>query len=266
MDKLGVEGLQANYDDFTAVVTSLSDDEWAAPSACAGWRIQDVVAHMSSTLKLMVDPEPDAIEGADGAEDMAEVLVAPRKSWTSEQVLAEFLQYRDAFVEAQKAMQEEPMASTEVPLGDLGTHPLRIVAGTFAFDTYCHLRHDIVSPGGPIERDLPAPDDVRLLGGIEWMMHGLPQMCEEPVNATLVAPLAFEFTGPGASTYLLSPQAEGPASVEEITDTGSAAATVTSSAHDFVSWGTQRSPWRDSATISGDTEMAAAVLDIVNVI
>lgn len=266
MDTMGIEGLQTNYDDFTRVVESLSDDEWAAPSACDGWRVQEVVAHVSSTLKLMVDPEPGAVDGADGAEDMAEILVAPRKSWSPDQVLAEFVQYRDPFVEAQKAMQEEPMASTEAPLGDLGTHPLRIIAGTFSFDTYCHLRHDIVAPGGPIERDLPAPDDVRLLGGIEWMMFGLPQMCEEPVNAALKAPMAFEFTGPGASMYLLTPNPEGPASVEAITDAGAAAATVTSSGHDFVSWGTQRSSWRDSCSVGGDTKMAASVLDVVNVI
>jgi uncharacterized protein (TIGR03083 family) len=269
MNKHAIEGLTANYNDLTTVLESLNEDEWQAASACAGWRVQDVISHTSSTLKLMVDPDPPAPDDEplpSGAEDMAEALVAPRKSWTSDQVLAEFLQYRDPFIAAQTALQDEPLASTETSLGELGTHPLRILAGTFAFDAYCHLRHDIVAPGGPIERDLPPADDLRLLGGIEWMMFGLPQMCEAPLGPVLRAPMAFEFTGPGASTYVISPNAEGPAGVTEIDGASAAVATVTSSAHDFVSWGTQRSNWREQSTVSGDTEMAAAVLDVVNVI
>ena len=44
-------------------------------------------------------------------------------------------------------------------------------------------------------------------------------------------------------------------------------ATISSSAHDFVSWGTQRRNWRDlGVTIDGDTDYAAAVLDAMNVI
>jgi hypothetical protein len=41
---------------------------------------------------------------------------------------------------------------------------------------------------------------------------------------------------------------------------------VTTSAHDFVSWGTKRSDWRESTT--GDTAdpYVAAVLDAINVI
>lgn len=268
MNKLALEGLRANHEDLLAVVTSLTPQEWAAPSGCAGWRVQDVLAHQSSIFKLMVDPDPPTADAAtpEGAEDMAEAFVAPRKSWTPESVLAEYERYCDPLIEAQAALQSEPMASTEVPLGELGTHPMRLFAGMFSFDAYCHLRFDIVRPGGPIERELPAPDDTRLLAGVEWMMFGLPQMCEEPINAALSAPVAFVFGGPGASSYLLSPSGQGHASVEEVSDAAGAAATVTSSAHDFVSWGTTRSSWRDSCTISGDEALAAAVLDATNVI
>ena len=122
--------------------------------------------------------------------------MAPRKSWSADEVLAEYDRYVEPFIEAQVALQEEPLASTETSLGELGTHPLRILAGTFSFDAYCHLRFDVVAPGGPVARELPPPDDKRLLAPIEWMMRGLPQMCEGPVNATLTAPIAFVFTGP----------------------------------------------------------------------
>ena len=31
-----------------ALLHDLSDDEWAAPSKCAGWAVRDVVSHMGA--------------------------------------------------------------------------------------------------------------------------------------------------------------------------------------------------------------------------
>ncbi|RNG36077.1 maleylpyruvate isomerase N-terminal domain-containing protein [Streptomyces botrytidirepellens] len=39
--------------DFTS---SLSDEEWAAPSAAAGWRIADIVAHIGATARNCYTP------------------------------------------------------------------------------------------------------------------------------------------------------------------------------------------------------------------
>lgn len=35
--------------DLVALLRTLSDDEWNAPSLCAGWRVRDVVAHLASS-------------------------------------------------------------------------------------------------------------------------------------------------------------------------------------------------------------------------
>lgn len=40
-------------------------------------------------------------------------------------------------------------------LGDLGTHPMDLIANAFAFDHYTHIRVDVLAPGGPVDR--PAP-------------------------------------------------------------------------------------------------------------
>ena len=45
-----------------------------------------------------------------------------------------------------------------------------------------------------------------------------------------------------------------------------AAATLTSTTHDFVVWGTQRRPWRTLATVVGDEDYAGRVFDAVNII
>ena len=67
-------------------------------------------------------------------------------------------------------------------------------------------------------------------------------------------------TGPGGGEYTLSE-----AGVSAALDS-SAAATVTSSAVDFVVWGTQRRPWAGYVKIEGDEAAAAAVLDVINII
>jgi uncharacterized protein (TIGR03083 family) len=41
------EMLAAERRDLVAFLRTLSDDDWEAPSLCAGWRIRDVVAHVS---------------------------------------------------------------------------------------------------------------------------------------------------------------------------------------------------------------------------
>ena len=45
-----------------------------------------------------------------------------------------------------------------------------------------------------------------------------------------------------------------------------ASATVASTAHNFVSWGTKRSDWRTTCVIDGDENYAASVLDTINII
>ena len=47
--------------------------------------------------------------------------------------------------------------------------------------------------------------------------------------------------------------------------TGDAAAIITSTAHDFVIWGTRRRPWGDFVKISGDDAYAARFLDALNI-
>jgi len=267
-----IEGLRANHEDLQAVLASVTDAEWAQDSACAGWRIQDVLAHVTSNFKEMIEPTPPPADPPQvpsmTAEQAMEALVAPRKEWTAAQLLAEYAQYRDAAFAALEALQAEPLASTETPLADLGTYQLHWLANAYCFDHYCHLRHDLLAPEGPLQRDLPEPDDARLRPGVEWMWAGLPQMCS-PALTHLDRPLLVVLTGPGGGSWLLGPAgADGLITVEEVTGGAApgAAATVTSSAHAFVSWGTKRSNWRDHSTVTGDADYAAAVLDALNIV
>ena len=78
-----IDALRANHNDLQELVASLGKDEWQMASACEGWRVQDVFAHITSNLKQFADPDPPGDE-QDGlsAEEAMEALVSPRKDWS----------------------------------------------------------------------------------------------------------------------------------------------------------------------------------------
>jgi hypothetical protein len=270
MSREGIAALEITHrTDIEPILHSLSDDEWKLPTACQGWRMHEAVAHMTSNMKLFVDPEPmpepEPGAGPPGAEEIAELLLNDRRNWTHEQILAEYDAVLEGFLAALDTFQEEPMASTITDLGDLGEHPMHIFSNMFVFDHYCHLRIDMLSPGGALTREVAPADDLRVLPGLEWMFAGLPAMSSDALTV-VDKPLRIELTGAGASTWTIEPPTDGASLVNVTSDAGDAAAVATSSAHDFVSWGTKRSDWRDAVTLSGDEGYAESVLDAINVI
>ena len=85
-----IEALKSEQGRAVELLTSLTPDELSAQSGCTGWRVQDVFCHMASVFHSIT--EPDSIEGGAGVdvEQDAEVPVQARKSWTRDQVLAEW--------------------------------------------------------------------------------------------------------------------------------------------------------------------------------
>jgi uncharacterized protein (TIGR03083 family) len=245
---------------------SLTPDEWAAPSDCAGWRVQDVATHMGAVFQTIADP--GSIEGGTGpdVEANAEVPVDARRDWTSAEVVANYEEWSGKGREALVALQGPGIGTTVVPLANLGSHPLHLLANALVFDHYCHLRWDIAAPNGPVARDLPQ-DPAVLAETMAWMLAGLPQMCTAALSV-VDRPVALVFDGPGGGDWTLQPPSEvgGLTAVVDGRDDG-AAAVVRSTAHEFVCWGTKRRDWRSmDVTIEGDQGYAAQVLDAFNVI
>ena len=264
MSTLAVEGLRAERDAALTIAKSLTDDEWNAPSDCEGWAVRDVVAHMGSVLHGVVDPSvmPDL---SGGTEVSMEAPVAERRGWTIEEVLAEYETYSGQVADLGASVQEPPMAETMLPMGDLGTHPMSIIPSTFLFDVYCHLRNDILQPNGPIDRPEPPRDEMRLAPTVEWMLAGLPWMCE-PQLSFVDRPITLTLAGTGGGTWTIGPGGEDGRVLVSAGGSPDSAATVTSSTHDFVIWGTQRRPWSALTTITGDEAYAGRVLDGIKII
>ena len=265
MSKQAMAALGIEREHVVALIGSLTPEEWAMPSDCAGWRVHDVIAHMSAVYKSVAGAPVARADDAPGdAERNADAGVDERRDWTTAAVAEEYREWSQTALAALAGMNEEPMASTVIPLGNLGDHPMHILANALVFDHYCHLRWDLLAPNGPLQRAALASDDERMTPILEWMLGGLPQMCAAEL-AFMDRPVNLVFTGAGASSWLLHPGS--PHGTCEPGNDASAAAQVTSTAHDFVCWGTKRRGWKEMGVrVAGDTAYGARVLDAVNVI
>jgi hypothetical protein len=178
-------------------------------------------------------------------------------------VLAEYEDLSGKAVAALAGLQSPPLADNIIPLDDLGSYPLHMLANAFAFDHFCHLRNDILKPNGPIEREVPPSDDLRVGATIEWLIAGLPQMSADAMRKAVTKPIGLKLTGPGGGEWTIHP-AEGDGLVTT-TEGVDADTVITSEATEFVIWGTQRRPWRDRKTTrEGDAAYAADVMDAIN--
>jgi uncharacterized protein (TIGR03083 family) len=271
MTTQAISALRLIHAQVQSLLVKLDDDAWQLPSGCEGWRVQDVIAHMSSNMKETADPSPPPEEPPPpmGAEEAMDALVAPRLGWTPAQLRSEYDSHFEGWLGTVASLQEEPTASAEAPLADLGTYPMHMVANAFAFDHYCHLYMDLLAPGGPLEVELGDVTDDMVRPGVDWMIAGVPQMQPIEIAQAVTAPLVLKLTGAGGGRWLISPAVDGGLVTLAEIDTDAevtAAATISSSAHDFVSWGTKRSDWRQACALEGDDAAATSFLDTLNII
>jgi len=263
MSKRAIEGLNAEVARAHELFATLTADEWAAQSGCDGWRVQDVAQHMAAVYQSIAAADTIEIDtsAAEGAEASAEMVVQARKGWSAEQVVAAYTEWAPKGVAALSALQEPPLADSVVPLADLGSHPMHILGDAIAFDHYCHLRHDI---GAAIERAAELPHDAQVLDpALDWMLAGLPQMCATALAAGPQQSVNVVFEGPVARSHRIAPGDDGWVVDDEV---DASSPTIKTTAHDFVSWATQRASWRDTCTGDVDHPGVAGVLDAINII
>src|SRR5262249_57824197 len=124
--------------------------EWRAASAAAGWTVHDVVSHVGCLLELL-QASVNGAEAPDlGIEALNEAMVHQRRDWEPARTLRNVQKQLDQALEAFAPLQVEPTASVEIPMLDLGVHPLHSIADMFTFDITTHVRYDILAPRGPI--------------------------------------------------------------------------------------------------------------------
>jgi uncharacterized protein (TIGR03083 family) len=247
MTTAAVTALKADHAALGSLAETFTADDWAAPSACEGWSVQDVVAHMTQLWRQVVDPaslpEGDPSGSSERTQDR---WVEALRDQPAAELLADYRALGDQAIVGLEGLQgvEEPM-----DLGDLGTHPMHLIANAFAFDHYTHIRVDVLAPGGPLDRPAPAVTEDHLAAAADWILAGIPQMSPDAA----VDPIDLELTGLAGRSARVGPD-------------GDALATVTSSVPDLVLWATGRRPWRDlDVKVTGDEEAGTRFLDTVHV-
>jgi uncharacterized protein (TIGR03083 family) len=265
MSKSGLTGMQLATKDIMEMARTFTDQEWAAPSAAQGWSIHDVVAHAGNLLGVVVDAVNGQLVTPDGMgiEELNDVQVAQQRDRSPSEILDNLEKQMAAALPMFTSLQDEPLASTEAALLDLGSYPLHAIVDMFTFDFTTHLYLDILAPRGPIRRTTRPLDEAHLGPAVSWLLGGIPKM-QPNLWRRLAGPLSLVLTGPAATSVVLTPTGSAITITPPQDQRDPVLATVTSTTDDLLAWSTTRTPWRDLVTVDGDQTVAATFLDALN--
>lgn len=210
----------------------LDEAQWTAPSKAAGWRVQDVVAHMGSGCRSIFTLASVKIMRSSDIERTNDSFVDVRRHWTPSQALSEYERWSRALTIAAAAISRTPVTALTMPLAELGRFPVGLLlAGAMTFDHHTHLRHDIVPALG-----LPPPptDATRMAVVLEWMFAVLNNQLRSAQPLWLTHSVAVTLHGPGGGRWVMSSEGLVRSGSETI------AADIAGNATEFVEWGTKR--------------------------
>ena len=160
--------LRAERAEMLNFTRGLTDDEWTAPSAAAGWRITDVFARIGATARSFYIPTGLRTTFAASLEQANEDPVDRRRNWSRAKVMAECQRTSRRATTLLDVVRRTPAARARVPLAELGRYPLGpLMAGALVFDHHTHLRHDMAPALG---RPVPPTDADRMRAVLTWMI------------------------------------------------------------------------------------------------
>jgi uncharacterized protein (TIGR03083 family) len=231
-----IEGVRADRDLLLGICADLRPADWAAPSGCEGWTVKDLVSHLGALFWAVADASKLPDTTGMPTESAQEAIVTARRDMNQEAVLADYAAVSEA---ALKVLADLAGLDMEIPLGDLGTYPARVLPSAYSFDHFTHIRADLFQPRGPLAGPPPPADDFRLGSVLDWAEAALPQQNAAAAEAGL---FELQVTGPGARIISFG--------------TGQSMATVTSDAFSFIRWVTQRGTWEELGVQAAGDEPA----------
>jgi uncharacterized protein (TIGR03083 family) len=243
------------------LLDSLDDEDWAAPTDCPGWTVQDTVAHVIGTELMMAgrpSPEvevPDAPHLRNDIGRMNEATVIERRGLRPARVLEE---YREVVAEREAAVAALDQAALDA---ESWTPAGMATLGRFlqirVFDTWIH-EQDIRTAVGR-EGHLEGPSVTRTLAEVT---NGIGYVVGKKAGTPDGASVRFSLTSPAPAT--IDVVVDGRARVADDLQ-GKPTATITTDVGTFMRLVAGR---RDAAgaladglvTVSGDAGLADRVL------
>ena len=142
MSQQMVDLMEAVWRSIDGLCADLTPEQWALPTECPGWAVQDQVSHLvGSECRLLGRPAPDH-EPADTSHvqnevgQSNEVLVDYRRQFSGAEVLAEFREITAERLGVLRAMTEEDFAA-ETP-NPLGSGPYTDLLAIRIYDAWVH--------------------------------------------------------------------------------------------------------------------------------
>jgi uncharacterized protein (TIGR03083 family) len=260
MDRLAA--MRSEREACLAFCRQLTPEQWQAPSAAEGWRIQDVVAHLGGIAHEFFTPYMAKVIRARSIERFNDQTVERRSGRTAAEILAEYETWTGRLGKLLAAANRTPLGKAPFKLAEMGWYPMGVLASAVVFDTHTHLRHDMAAA---LELEAPPTDAIRMAAILEWMFAVL-ERSRRPEMGWLDRPVALTLTGPGGGTWRIEPQESGRLTARPGSSAG-AVAHITGSAEDVPRWSTGREPWEKcSFDITGDQNYAARFLGSMRII
>jgi uncharacterized protein (TIGR03083 family) len=235
-----IDAIGADRAALLGICRGLTDDQWQAPSGCAGWTVQDLITHLGNLFWLVVDgahlPDTSGVP----TERAQEIGVEARRGLSAADVLADYEKVSEV---GMIRLAELAALDAELPLGeDFGTYSTRVLPCAYVFDHYTHIRADLFAPRGPLAGDPPPSDELRVAPTLDWIEAALPQQNRPAAGQCTVE---IQVTGTGARRIKFG--------------SGQPMATICSDAAALVRWITRRREWADLGVQTAGDEQALAV-------
>ena len=161
------EALGAQGDRLDGILSSLDDEQWAAPSLCPGWSVADVVLHLaqteegvSATVNEEYSPVTEIrIEGAANIDEAMEAWVRAQRGASPSELHARWNEARKRALDTLRgADPDKPLRWAAAPLRP------KTLATTRLSEHWIHTL-DIAQP---LSIDNPDTDD---LESVAWLAH-----------------------------------------------------------------------------------------------
>ena len=160
MSQQMVDLMETVWKSIDGLCSGLTPEQWAMPTECPGWAVQDQVSHLvGSECRLLGRPAPehepsDTSHVRNEVGQGNEVLVDYRRQFSGADVLAEFREITAERLGVLRAMTDEEFAA-DTP-NPLGTGPYTDLLAIRIYDAWVHeqdMRRTLGTPGhlgGPV--------------------------------------------------------------------------------------------------------------------
>ncbi|ALG86875.1 hypothetical protein ACH46_12975 [Gordonia phthalatica] len=253
-----IDALEAQWTAIADLATSLTDEQWTAPSGLPGWQVGDVVAHVLGTEAMLAGRTPDSTIDPTTIEHVKNPIGELNEHWidhyrhrSRDELMTDFAAVTAERNKAMWGMTEGQWdAETGTPVGPESYGRFMRIR---VFDCWMHevdIR-DAVGLGGP-EQTVPA------LWALREIAATLPFVVGKRARAPKGSTVAFDITGVAPLTLYIATD-ERAALVPSID--GAADVTLTLDGADLARLVGGRSAADISrVTVDGDRDLGSAVL------